>query len=334
MFSDTLIPYVNGAPSMPTRRSASSQTSSYAFTAADFGFNDADGDNFQAVKITTLSGAIAGALKDNGVTVTAGQTIALADITGHKLVYTPASSFTGSANFTFQVQDDGGTAAGGVDTDPTPNTMTVRIDATPQFDHVASQFVYSSGVWLLSPNLTLTDADDANLQYGYVSIAGYVTGDVLAATTTGTNITIDFSTDFGTLYLNGVDTVAHYQQVMQSVTYQFTGADPTAGGSSSNRFVYWTANDGTAYSPSPHTTITFGAGGPSLASVAVNVSFAQGGSAIQLSPSLTVSDPAKTTLSSATVVVTGGKFTGDGDALAAVTTGTSITASYSSTTDA
>ena len=33
------------------------------------------------------------------------------------------------SHFTFQVQDDGGTANGGIDTDPTPRTMTVSITA-------------------------------------------------------------------------------------------------------------------------------------------------------------------------------------------------------------
>src|SRR5205814_1404849 len=33
----------------------------------------------------------------------------------------------GYASFTFQVQDDGGTANGGVDLDPTPRTMTVNV---------------------------------------------------------------------------------------------------------------------------------------------------------------------------------------------------------------
>ena len=41
----------------------------------------------------------------------------------------PGGNATGSpyASFTFQVQDDGGTANGGVDLDPTPKTMTVNV---------------------------------------------------------------------------------------------------------------------------------------------------------------------------------------------------------------
>ena len=45
--------------------------------------------------------------------------------------FTPAANANGAAyaSFTFQVQDDGGTANGGVDLDPTPNTMTVNVTA-------------------------------------------------------------------------------------------------------------------------------------------------------------------------------------------------------------
>ena len=47
-----------------------------------------------------------------------------ADITAGKLVFTPAANANGAgyASFTFQVQDDGGTANGGVDLDPSANT--------------------------------------------------------------------------------------------------------------------------------------------------------------------------------------------------------------------
>src|SRR5204862_7594948 len=66
---------------------------------------------------------------DNGVAVSAGQFISVADITAGKLVFTPAANATGSAeaSFTFQVQDDGGTGNGGVDLDQSPNTMTINV---------------------------------------------------------------------------------------------------------------------------------------------------------------------------------------------------------------
>ena len=100
------------------------EDTAYVFASADFGFSDASdspANTLLAVKISTLPGA--GSLTDNGVAVTAGQSIVLADITGGKLAFTPAANANGNsyASFTFQVQDDGGTANGGVDLDAPTN---------------------------------------------------------------------------------------------------------------------------------------------------------------------------------------------------------------------
>ena len=72
----------------------------------------------------------AGSLTLSGVAVTSGQTISLADITAGNLKFTPAADANGAgyAAFTFQVQDNGGTANGGVDLDVTPRTMTIDVD--------------------------------------------------------------------------------------------------------------------------------------------------------------------------------------------------------------
>src|SRR5439155_1244056 len=80
-----------------------------------------------AVKLSTLPAA--GSLKDNGVAVTNGQMIALTDLNGGLLRFLPATNANGSpyTSFTFQVQDNGGTANGGVDLDPNPKTLTINV---------------------------------------------------------------------------------------------------------------------------------------------------------------------------------------------------------------
>ena len=80
--------------------------------------------------ITTLPGA--GQLTNNGIAVAAGSDFTLADITGGLLVFTPAADANGAgyASFTFQVQDNGGTANGGVDVDVTPRTMTIDVTSS------------------------------------------------------------------------------------------------------------------------------------------------------------------------------------------------------------
>src|SRR5204863_6840983 len=80
-----------------------------------------------AVKVTTLPGA--GTLQNDGINVTANQFVSLADINARKLVFTPVANANGAgyASFTFKVQDDGGTANGGVDLDASARTMTVNV---------------------------------------------------------------------------------------------------------------------------------------------------------------------------------------------------------------
>ena len=121
---------VNDAPVGTSTTVTTPEDTAYVFSATDFGFtdpNDSPPNNLLAVKITTLPAA--GTLSDNGVAVTAGQFVPVADINGGLLKFTPVANANGMAyaSFTFQVQDDGGTANSGVDTDPTARTMTINV---------------------------------------------------------------------------------------------------------------------------------------------------------------------------------------------------------------
>jgi hypothetical protein len=64
--------------------------------------------------------------------VSPGQIIPVARITAGALQFTPARSGTGTgyATLTFQLQDDGGVANGGADSDGTPRTITVDVIRT------------------------------------------------------------------------------------------------------------------------------------------------------------------------------------------------------------
>ena len=110
----------NVAPTGADRVVSATTGSPRAIVAADFGFADSQGDGLGAVRIDTLPAT--GALKLNGVSVTANQVVSAADITAGHLVFTPASA--GSASFTFQVQDNG-LAGWGSNEDATPNTLSV-----------------------------------------------------------------------------------------------------------------------------------------------------------------------------------------------------------------
>jgi hypothetical protein len=141
--ADTItIPVVAGAPNnAPAGTDATfsmTQDTDYVFGAADFGFtdpNDSPANSLLAVTITTLPGA--GTLIDKNVPVSTGQSIPVADITGGHLKFTPAAGATGSpyTTFTFQVEDNGGTANGGADLDASPNTLTFNVNASAVVNH-------------------------------------------------------------------------------------------------------------------------------------------------------------------------------------------------------
>jgi Ca2+-binding RTX toxin-like protein len=128
---------VNDAPSGSDTTLAMIEDGLYVFSSADFGFSDASdspSDALASVTIVRLPGA--GSLSlitEQGVSpVVQGQEILASDLT--TLAFQPGANGNGAdyADFGFKVRDDGGNAAGGVDLDPTGNT--VRFDVTPVND--------------------------------------------------------------------------------------------------------------------------------------------------------------------------------------------------------
>ncbi|HEY2412753.1 MAG TPA: hypothetical protein VGI40_10950, partial [Pirellulaceae bacterium] len=126
----TVLP-VNDAPSgfdnaITTLSCPSSST--YTFSRFDFGFwdpNDSPPNAMTAVIIVsppTISG-----LMYRGASVSAGQVVTVTDLNAGLLTFTgPVGRNPPTTTFTFEVKDDGGTANGGVDTDPIPRTLTIN----------------------------------------------------------------------------------------------------------------------------------------------------------------------------------------------------------------
>lgn len=119
----------NDAPEGTDKTVSITDKQTYTFSAADFGFsdpNDSPSNALSQVKITSLPGS--GTLKLGANTVTAGASIPVASL--GTLTYTPARN-TGAnqtVNFTFQVQDNGGTSNSGVDLDASANSFTFSVD--------------------------------------------------------------------------------------------------------------------------------------------------------------------------------------------------------------
>ena len=138
---------VNDAPVGASKTVTTVEDTAYTFTAADFGFsdpNDGAANLLASIKISTLPGA--GSLALSGAAVATGQFVAAADIAAGNLRFTPAANANGAgyASFTFQVQDNGGTASGGADLDSVARTMTLNVSAVNDAPIGASKTVTSN----------------------------------------------------------------------------------------------------------------------------------------------------------------------------------------------
>ncbi|NJR32899.1 MAG: hypothetical protein HC778_09000, partial [Chamaesiphon sp. CSU_1_12] len=108
---------------------------------------------------------------------------------------------------------------------------------------------------IVSPNLSLVDKNSANLAGATITITNLLDGaaETLAATTTGS---IAASYNNGTLTLSGTGTVAQYQQVLRSITYNNTAANPDLA----DRSIQFVVDDGMSNSNTSilaTTTLTF-----------------------------------------------------------------------------
>ncbi|RFC63935.1 Ig-like domain-containing protein, partial [Mesorhizobium denitrificans] len=193
---------INDAPAGADKTITTNEDTAYTFAVADFGFsdpNDSPANAFQDVIITTLPAS--GTLLLNGVAVTAGQVITVAQIP--TLTWTPPANGNGTAvsSFTFQVRDNGGTANGGQNTDQTPNTISFNVSAVndaPVNTLPAQSGNEDAGISLTGLAVSDIDAGSGNVEVTLSVPAGQGT---LAATGSG-GVTITGS-GTNTLVLTG-----------------------------------------------------------------------------------------------------------------------------------
>ena len=155
---------VNDAPAGADKTVGAVEDTVFTFGSTDFGFTDSvEGNTLQGVKITTAPGAgtlfldaNANSVFDSGEAIAAGTTVSATDIAANKLRFIGALNANGApyTTFSFQVQDNGGTANGGVDLDPSANTITINVTAVndaPTLDASKSpaistpEYVFSGG---------------------------------------------------------------------------------------------------------------------------------------------------------------------------------------------
>ena len=192
---------VNDAPSGADRTATIAEDTTYTFTAADFGFSDPSDNPANALAAIVITSIPAnGVLSLGGTPVVVGQVITAANIAN--LTWTPAADANGTAlaSFTFQVRDNGGTANGGQDTDPTPNTFTFNVTAVNDapINTLPASFGVNEDTALVLTGLRVSDVDAGA---GPVTITlGVSSGTLSALSGAGVSVTGSGS---GTIVLTG-----------------------------------------------------------------------------------------------------------------------------------
>ena len=186
--------------------------------------------------------------------------------------------------------------------------------------------------------LAITDADDTNIESATITLTNPSDGssEVLAVDTTDTDITASYDDSTGVLTLSGSDTLASYQSVLRTLTYDNTSDDPTGG----DRTIEVVVSDGDNTSAVATSTITVEVANEvpevdldgSTTEIDITVSFTEAAGAVSIvGADMTVTDADDDNLVSATITLTN-LLDGTAELLAVDTTDTDITASYDDST--
>ena len=189
-------------------------------------------------------------LADGTTQVTTGS-YTLAEIQG--MQFAPNANESGISFFSFNVQDDGGTASGGSDILGQSIQITVNpVNDAPSVTTTGTSLAYveGDGATAIDPGLTLSDVDSANLTGSTVSIVtGFASSEDTLGFTDQLGITGSYDGGTGILTLSGTASVADYQTALRSVTYANSSEMP----STTNRAISFQVSDGAASSSSSRT---------------------------------------------------------------------------------
>jgi YD repeat-containing protein len=154
---------------------------------------------------------------------------------------------------------------------------------------------------------TISDIETGYLAGATATITNPQDGgaETLSVATSGTNISAAYNGNTGVLTLTGVDTVANYQQVLQSLQFNDTAPDPNA----TTRIISMVVNDGQVSSAPVTTTVSVTPAdtAPSLgwmgSASGTPANFVQYGGAVNVGTTLSVTDVDRALLQSATVTI-------------------------------
>ncbi|QBR02983.1 DUF4347 domain-containing protein [Paraburkholderia pallida] len=233
------------------------------------------------------------------------------------------------------------TAVDGAGNTSNSATRTVTVADTDQTPIVtatggAAHYVAGAPATVVNPHMSVTDLDNGTQSSATVAITGNFHGgeDVLAFTNTSSaaygNISASYDAATGVLTLRSAGssaTDAQWANALSAVTFASSGSH------FDNRTISFATNDGTRTSAAASATVIV-LDRPHVGTDAGSASFVAADNApsapVVVSPGLTLADASSTTLTSATVAITGG-FHGGEDVLAFTNDGATmgdIVASY------
>jgi hypothetical protein len=278
--------------------------------------------------------------------------IAVASDIGGALVLTSAGSTATvlqwetaleSVTYSF-TPDNGDPTAGGANTSRTidwtvndgvanSNTATstlntVHVNPTVTASGTVS-YVSGGSPVVLDASVTASDPDSGGDLIGAtVTIGtGFASGDTLNFTNQNG---ILGSVNNGTLTLTGLATIPQYDAALASITYSFSGADSTVGGTDDSRVIDWSVSDRAGTSTTATSTVDVSTThNPPVVTAGATATFNGGEGAVIADAGLTVTDSSSSTLASAQVVITSGFNAGD---VLSVATPGGLTVGYNSGT--
>ncbi|MCF2148535.1 putative Ig domain-containing protein [Desmonostoc muscorum LEGE 12446] len=331
----------------PTITSGSASALAYienAATAIDSAITIADTDspNLSGATISITSGFVPGEdtlafTNQNGISGSYNSSTGILTLTGSATI---ANYQTALRSITYTNSTDNPTTTprtvSFVVSDGIANSATIsrNIDITavndaPVASATNSALAYSeNATTVIDSGITLSDIDSTNLSSATVSItAGFASGQDTLAFTAQNGITGSYNSTTGVLTLTGSSTVANYQTVLRSITYNNSSDNPTT----TPRTVSFVVNDGTANSTAVSRNINITAVNDAPVATATNSALAYTENATTaIDSGITVSDTDSSNLASATVSITSGFISGQ-DTLA-FTAQNGITGSYNSST--
>jgi hypothetical protein len=292
-----------------------------------------------ATGITVSYNSVTGVLTLSGSSSVANYQTVLRTITYNNTDLNPTTT---SRAITFVANDGQGNS-----TTVTTTVSIVAVNDPPLIDlngatagyNYSATFTEDAG-GVLTEEVTATVTSAVNIQAMVVTITNLLNGtsEVLTANTAGTSISASYNSITGVLTLSGLDTPAHYQQVLRTIAYNNTSNNPTVGPSRAITFVATDVGALTSATRTCTMSIVAVNDAPAIdlngATAGYNYSttFTEGGGTIAIEAAdATVSDMDNVNLVSMTVTITNLLDAGY-ETLAANAGSTGITASYNSTT--